>query len=94
MKITRFILGRITCTPGVLAHPEVSTSLPGLLRRHRNCDFGDVPIEDKKANLHALRTSVGRVVSSYQVQAKKLFLITEGLGHHSLGTTIMFAEEY
>lgn len=95
MKITRFPLGNIVATPAVLSHPEISKSIAALLRRHRNCDHGEsVPPTDIALNQSALRSQAGRVVSSYQIEAKKLFVITDGLNGIERHTTIMFAEEY
>jgi hypothetical protein len=50
--------------------------LPALLERHRTGDWGDVPEEDARENEVAVRYGF-RVLSSYRVAGKRLWVITE-----------------
>ena len=90
-KVTyvRFPYGRIAATRWVIDELDGRT-ISRLLTRHRHCDWGDICDEDWKLNDHAVKNGE-RLLSSYQVGAEKVFIITEW---DRSATTILFADEY
>lgn len=88
----RFPLGRVFTTPGVneLLDDAKMLDLVDLLRRHSQCDWGDLDEEDKKTNDDAM-TFGGRLFSTYTLFEKKVYCITEA--DRSL-TTVLLPEEY
>ena len=85
----RFPYGRIAATRRVIDKLDGRT-ISRLLTRHLHCDWGDVCDEDWKINDHAVKNGE-RLLSSYQVGAEKVFIITEW---DRSATTILFADEY
>jgi hypothetical protein len=61
-----------------------------LLRRHVRGDWGDLDLADKAANETALKHG-GRILSAYDTQGGRLWIITEA--DRSV-TTILLPEEY
>lgn len=90
-KVThvRFPYGRIAATRRVIDEMDGLT-ISRLLTRHLHCDWGDLCDEDWNRNDHAVKNGE-RLLSSYQVGAEKVFIITEW--DRSV-TTILFADEY
>ena len=90
-KVThvRFPYGRIVATRRVINELDGLT-ISHLLTRHLHCDWGDICDEDWKLNDHAVKNGE-RLLSSYQVGAEKVFIITEW--DRSV-TRILFADEY
>ena len=90
-KVThvRFPYGRLVATRRVINELDGLT-ISHLLTRHLHCDWGDICDEDWKLNDHAVKNGE-RLLSSYQVGAEKVFIITEW--DRSV-TTILFADEY
>ena len=90
-KVThvRFPYGRIAATRRVIDELDGRT-ISRLLTRHLHCDWGDICDEDWKLNDHAVKNGE-RLLSSYQVGAEKVFIITEW---DRSATTILFADEY
>ena len=90
-KVThvRFPYGRLVATRRVINELDGLT-ISRLLTRHLHCDWGDICDEDWKLNDHAVKNGE-RLLSSYQVGAEKVFIITEW--DRSV-TTILFADEY
>ena len=90
-KVTyvRFPYGRLVPTRRVIDELDGQT-ISRLLTRHLHCDWGDICDEDWKLNDHAVKNGE-RLLSSYQVGAEKVFIITEW--DRSV-TTILFADEY
>ncbi len=90
-KVTyvRFPYGRIAATRRVIDELNGRT-ISRLLTRHLHCDWGDICDEDWKLNDHAVKNGE-RLLSSYQVGAEKVFIITEW---DRSATTILFADEY
>ena len=90
----KFPLGRIVWTRGVNNHVAVDTPFSMFvldsLRRHANCDWGDLSTEDKRENDFSLDKEL-RLLSSYQHDGIKIWIITEA--DRSV-TTILFPEEY
>lgn len=63
-----------------------------LLEAHRRGIWGDLPPEDAKLNQQALKPGEeGRIMSSYKIGDKKIWVITEW--DRSL-TTLLFPEDY
>jgi hypothetical protein len=73
-----FSLGRIVATPGAvdLIRSAGEDLWPALLERHRTGDGGDVPEDDARENEVAVRHGF-RVLSSYRVAGRRLWVITE-----------------
>lgn len=89
MTYVRFPYGRIAATRRVIDELDGRT-ISRLLTRHRHCDWGDICEKDWKLNDHAVKNGE-RLLSSYQVGAEKVFIITE---RDRSATTILFADEY
>ena len=93
-----FSLGRIVVTRGVNDRVAVDTPFAKFvvesLKRHANCDWGDLSAEDKRENDLALQEG-GRLFSAYYIQpgkgGSKVWIISEA--DRSV-TTILFPEEY
>ena len=89
-----FPLGQIVWTRGVNDRVAVDTSFSKFvvesLKRHANCDWGQLTTEDKRANDISLKEGL-RLLSSYQHNGIKIWIITEA---DRLTTTILFPEEY
>lgn len=87
---TKFPVGQVVATPGVLAQVslfEIQTAL----NRHAHGDWGDMPEEDQKTNERALKNGE-RLFSAYHSAAEvKFWIITEW---DRSATTILLPEEY
>jgi hypothetical protein len=60
------------------------------LKRHANCDWGDLSAEDKRENDLSLDNHL-RLLSSYQHNGWKIWIISES---DRSTTTILFPSEY
>jgi hypothetical protein len=89
-----FPLGKIVWTRGVNDRVAVDTSFSLFiwesLKRHANCDWGELSAEDKRENDFSVNQHL-RLLSSYQHYDWKIWIITEA--DRSV-TTILFPEEY
>lgn len=56
-------------------------------KRYKSCDWGDIPIEDKRMNDSAVKNNDDRIVARYD----NIYVITEYDRSH---TTIMYTFEY
>jgi hypothetical protein len=84
-------LGRVVATPGALKLlMEIGEDPFAYLARHATGDWGDLCAFDRRQNEIALRDGY-RVLSSYEVPAGRLWIITEA--DRSV-TTILLPEEY
>ena len=85
----KFQPGTVVATIGAM---DVATSpqIAALLRRHLSGDWGDVCEQDAKANEWALRHGA-RILSSYDVDGNKLWVITEASRE---STTVLTPGEY
>ena len=84
-------LGRVVATTGALKTlVEAGEDPLSLLSRHCSGDWGDVDKHDRKENERSLKNG-WRVLSSYPVGEKKVWIITEA--DRSV-TTILLPEEY
>ena len=90
----KFPLGRIVWTRGVNDRIAIDTSISLFvlesLKRHANCDWGELSTEDKRENDLSLDRHL-RLLSSYQQAAWKIWIISEA--DRSV-TTILFPSEY
>ena len=93
--ISEFPMGQIVMTRGV--SDEIAENILfskfvlGSLKRHAQCDWGDLNKEDTASNNSALKTG-GRLFSAYiKEELKKIWIITEW--DRSV-TTILFPDEY
>ncbi len=90
MTVT-FPLGRVVATPGALkVLVEAGEDPLSLLSRHCSGDWGEIDAHDRKENELSLKHG-WRVLSSYPVAEKKVWVITEA--DRSV-TTILLPEEY
>jgi hypothetical protein len=86
-----FKLGQTVATPGALAFcAKHSINIATLLRRHSGGDFGDLTLEDVKANTSAIQHD-GRVFSSYKFGSDKVWVITEA---DRASTCVLLPSEY
>lgn len=86
-----FNLGTVVATPGALQHCEQHQIDPAsLVARHANGDWGELCASDIQANTDALAFD-GRLLSSYLIGLKKLYVITEW---DRSATTLLLANEY
>lgn len=91
----RFKLGRAMMSAAVAREMSESAQFRSFvsrsLRRHANCDWGDLDPEDKAANEMALKDG-SRIWSAYKcTNGIKIWIITEFDRSH---TTILFPEDY
>lgn len=90
----KFSLGQVVWTRGVNDLVAVDTPFAKFvmdsLKRHANCDWGDLSTEDKRENDFSMDRGL-RLLSSYQQNGIKIWIITEA---DRSTTTILFPEEY
>jgi len=90
----RFPIGHLvaTCNISDTCNSDKSfrSGVSNCLNRHMNGDWGDLCEDDKKANDSAL-VHGDRLLSSYIVEGKKVWIITES---DRSATTILFPYEY
>ena len=90
LRVSRFPLGRLLGTPGVL-NAVPADELGAALGRHALGDWGNVDVDDRQANNCAL-TSSARLLSAYRSKAGITFwIITEA--DRSV-TTVLLPDEY
>jgi len=91
-KTKPFPLGRIVATPGALEAIDDSGETPAdFLRRHAQCDWGDVSEDDWRLNDEALEQG-DRLLSAYHTSnGEKIWVISEA---DRSATTILLPEEY
>jgi hypothetical protein len=94
---TRFSLGQILVTPEALHALEESGQGPmEFVRRHAQCDWGEVCDEDKQANDQALIDG-SRLLSAYRTtKGTRIWIITEASDDegHRAATTLLLPENY
>mgnify|MGYP001303965363 CR=1 FL=1 len=87
----KFELGQLVATRGInvrlLNDSDFSKFLWNSFARYKNCDWGDIPHEDKKMNDSAVKNGDDRIVARYN----DIYIITEW---DRSATTILFIDEY
>ena len=90
----KFSLGRIVWTRGINDRVAVDALFAKFvtegLKRHSNCDWGELSDEDKRENDFSLDKHL-RLFSAYQQNDWKIWIITEA---DRSATTILLPEEY
>lgn len=87
---TKFPLGRIVATPGVL-DAIAKEDMGAALQRHSQGDWGELDKYDALSNDHSLETG-GRLLSAYcSSQDVKFWIITEA---DRSTTTLLLPSEY
>jgi hypothetical protein len=90
----KFSMGRIVWTRGVNDLIAVDASFAKFvlesIRRHANCDWGELSAEDKRENDYSLDKDL-RLLSAYTENEYKIWIITEA---NRSATTILFPQEY
>jgi hypothetical protein len=96
--MNKFPLGSVVITTNAMALIEENYSAPQvqlttLLKRHAECDWGNVPPEDAEQNNSALiKGQEQRILSSYEVtKDQNIWIITEW--DRSV-TTILLPDDY
>ena len=90
MKAPQFDLGQTVITANAQCRLCPADVLKALARHVRG-DWGDVCLQDREANVEALRNSE-RLLSVYHDQnGNKFYVITEG---DSSSTTVLLPEDY
>ncbi len=87
-----FVLGQLVATPGALAKFEEAGQRPmEFLARHVSGDWGDLDVEDRRANDDAI-AQCARILSAYHLDTGvKIWIITEA---DRSSTCILLPEEY
>ncbi len=87
-------LGQVVMTKGiadkVAEDVQFADAVINCVKRHANCDWGDLSEEDKKINDEAVKDGE-RILSAYNINGVKIWIITEWDRSY---TTILFPEEY
>ena len=87
-------LGRLIATRAVNEKLSIE-QMRGLVKRHSRMDWGNIDPHDSKLNDLAVKTSIGRVLSCYDIEDnQRVWIITEALESIETVTTILFPEEY
>lgn len=90
MKRTRFPLGQIVATKGVINLLDAA-EIFSFLSRHARGDWGDLYQEDKAQNEAALLSGENRLFSTYNTSKGRVWIITE---YDYSVTTILLPEDY
>ena len=93
----KFSLGQVVATPGALeALADAGQTPEFFLEMHVAGNWGDVDIEDKNANDHAL-VDGGRLLSAYRtLRNVRIWIITEAVDDNGkrIATTLLKPSEY
>lgn len=91
VKFPSGMLVAIVATPAALAAArEAGVALSALLSKHLRGEWGDLDAYDAQANEDALERG-GRLFSSYQTAAGKIWIITEA---DRSATTVLLPSDY
>ena len=92
MTLSRFPLGQIVATPGVLtALSEAGDSPASFLRRHASGDWGEIDYEDLQENERSLSSGC-RLLSAYTTSTGvRIWVITEA---DRSATTLLLPSDY
>ena len=87
----KFKIGQLVITRGINVRMdkdlEFCKFIFDSIVRYRNCDWGNIPYEDKKMNDSAVKNNDDRIVARYN----NIYIITE---YDRSSTTILFTDEY
>lgn len=87
----KFKIGQLVITRGINVRMdkdlEFCQFIFDSIVRYRNCDWGDIPHEDKKMNDSTVKNNDDRIVARYN----NIYIITE---YDRSSTTILFTDEY
>jgi hypothetical protein len=90
-----FALGQVVATAEVAYEmerdPLFREAVWQSIACHSTGNWGDLDAEDKQANDRAVLTGDERILSSYQLPIKKIWIITEA---DRSATTVLFPYEY
>ena len=94
----RFSLGQLVATRGVARlmdeTPDFRAFVNRSLSRYQDCDWGEMPDDDKRLNDFAVQNSNDRIFAAYtnaQHPDWKIWIITEA---DRSSTTILFPHDY
>lgn len=90
MNENLFELGKVVCTSRINNTIGIFKA-SSYIARHVNGDFGDLCEEDKQMNLEAIKSGDDRILSAYETEDGKIYVITEW--DRSV-TTVLYADEY
>jgi hypothetical protein len=91
IKSGKFESGQIVITPGIVGMIQrAELDVVPYLARHLAGDWGDMDDEDKATNDESMETGL-RVMSAYEIEAGKIWIITEA---DRSCTTVLLPEEY
>lgn len=85
----KFELGQLFMTKGVAENCNYE-DLFECVKRHSDCDWGDLDEDDKRTNDYAVEHGE-QILSAYELFGTKILIITEGDRSY---TTILLPEEY
>jgi hypothetical protein len=85
----RFPLGPVFVSPGVRALAD-DKQIGGWLLRHRQCDWGVCPDEDRASHESAIALGYGRVMSAYPIDPTQ---ICRGHGKNTVWVLTRFHDE-
>lgn len=88
--MSRFNLGEVVMTR-TIADELDEKDIIGIVKRHSECDWGDLCEEDKRMNDVAIETGEDRILSKYTINNKNVYIVIEW--DRSV-TTVLFADEY
>ena len=90
MTNTKFALGSLYITKGAKAKLHIPDAAEAM-KRHANCDFGEISEEDWQVNMQAVEIGE-RILSAYtDMNGTRVWIITEA---DRYCTTILLPEEY
>lgn len=90
MTNTKFGLGKLYITKGAQAKLHIPDAAQAM-KRHANCDFGEISEEDWEVNMQAVEIGE-RILSAYtDKNGTRFWIITEA---DRYCTTILLPEEY
>lgn len=95
----KFDLGDIVMTRTVndmvAENEQFAKEVMQILRRYKNCDWGDLDKSDWQMNDRAIEFGNDRILAAYRTSQGKTYVITEyDESVNQTRTTLLFADEY
>jgi len=88
--MNKFQLGQLVATPGALEALKTESIWP-FIKRHSQCDWGDISKEDRAENELSLERGF-RLLSAYNLPGgERIWIITEA---DRSATTVLLPEDY